>query len=165
MEVNGAAIRQRLAYAIRTAVAAGLSLVVARLIGFPEAYWAPITTLIVMQPGLEAAISIAIYRFAGTALGAAAGAMLAAWFGPSAMMFAVGIFVLGPVCFLLQMGPVGYRFASITLAIVMLASHTEAGVVAVHRFVEVSVGIAVGLFMTAVWPERVREAAPEQSSE
>ena len=48
-----------------------------------------------------------------------------------------------------------YRFAGTTLAIVVLASHERAGwVSALHRFVEVSIGIAVGLLIMAVWPER-----------
>ena len=47
-----------------------------------------------------------------------------------------------------------YRFASIALAIVMLVARTRpAWVLAIHRFVEVSVGIGVGLLLTAVWPE------------
>jgi hypothetical protein len=36
----------------------------------------------------------------------------------------------------------------------MLVAHTNAEwIVAVHRFFEVSVGIAVGLALTALWPE------------
>ena len=47
-----------------------------------------------------------------------------------------------------------FRFASITLAIIMLVPRVNsAWVIAVHRFVEVSVGIALGLVLTALWPE------------
>jgi uncharacterized membrane protein YgaE (UPF0421/DUF939 family) len=46
-----------------------------------------------------------------------------------------------------------YRLASVTLAIVMLIARTkQAWIVAGHRFVEVTVGIAVGLALTAIWP-------------
>jgi uncharacterized membrane protein YccC len=41
--------RQALVHSVRTAVAATVSLLVARLFRLPEAYWAAITTLIVMQ--------------------------------------------------------------------------------------------------------------------
>jgi hypothetical protein len=45
------------------------------------------------------------------------------------------------------------------MAIVMLVVRPEpAWVVAVHRFIEVSIGITVGLLITLVWPER--ESAP-----
>ena len=41
--------RRALAHSARTAVAAVLSLVVARALRLPEAYWATVTTLIIMQ--------------------------------------------------------------------------------------------------------------------
>jgi hypothetical protein len=48
-----------------------------------------------------------------------------------------------------------YRFAGITLAIIRLIGRDRAPwVAAIHRFVEVSIGIAVGLVITALWPER-----------
>ena len=54
-----------------------------------------------------------------------------------------------------------YRFASITLAIVILASHGQrAWITAGHRFIEVAIGIAIGLVATAVWPERT-DNSPE----
>jgi uncharacterized membrane protein YgaE (UPF0421/DUF939 family) len=47
-----------------------------------------------------------------------------------------------------------YRFAAITLSIVLLIAHTRPPwIVALHRFVEVSLGIAVALLVTVLWPE------------
>jgi len=47
-----------------------------------------------------------------------------------------------------------YRYAGITLAIVMLVVRTQpVWIIAIHRFIEISLGIAAGLLMTAVWPE------------
>ena len=71
--------RNWLKHSARTAVAAMVSLLVARLFTLPEAYWSAITTLIVMQSSLGAALGTSIRRFAGTALGAAMGALLATW--------------------------------------------------------------------------------------
>jgi uncharacterized membrane protein YccC len=42
-----------LTYSARTALAAKASLLVARLFALPEAYWAPITTLVAMQSSLD----------------------------------------------------------------------------------------------------------------
>src|SRR5580700_11325590 len=53
----------------RTAAAAVVSLLVARLFRLPEAYWAPITTLVIMQSTLGAALPISAQRLAGTAVG------------------------------------------------------------------------------------------------
>jgi uncharacterized membrane protein YgaE (UPF0421/DUF939 family) len=45
-----------------------------------------------------------------------------------------------------------YRFAGITLTIVLLAGHGRPPwIVASHRFVEVSLGIAVALLVAQVW--------------
>jgi hypothetical protein len=47
-----------------------------------------------------------------------------------------------------------YRYAGITLSIVMLAAHARsAWIEAIYRFFEISVGILVGLALTAAWPE------------
>jgi uncharacterized membrane protein YccC len=69
--------------------------------------------------------------------------------------FAVGLVGLGLLCALLHLDRPAYRFAGITLAIIVLVPPAEpAWRMALHRFVEVSVGIAVGLAATKVWPER-----------
>jgi len=47
-----------------------------------------------------------------------------------------------------------YRYASITLAIVVLIPRSNPPwSVAMHRFIEVSVGIIVALGVVALWPE------------
>jgi uncharacterized membrane protein YgaE (UPF0421/DUF939 family) len=152
---------------IRTAIAAVVSLVAARLCRLPEAYWAPITTLIIMQSTLGSALTVSFQRLTGTALGAVAGALVATYLGVSLLAFGAGIFAIGLICALLRMDKAANRFAGIALAIVMLIAH-HAGywTVAFHRFFEVSLGLLVGLVITAVWPARTESpAAPstEQS--
>jgi uncharacterized membrane protein YccC len=144
-----------LVHACRTASAAVVSLLVARLCRLPEAYWAPISTLIVMQSTLGAALPISAQRFVGTAAGAAVGAVAAAWFPGNVWVFGLAVLVIGVLCTVLRVDRIAYRYSSITLAIVMLVTRsTSPGLIAIHRFLEVSVGIAVGLLITAVWPER-----------
>jgi hypothetical protein len=49
----------------------------------------------------------------------------------------------------------GYRFGAVTVAIVLLVPRASpAWHIALHRFVEVSIGIAVALVFAEVWPER-----------
>jgi uncharacterized membrane protein YccC len=146
--------REDMIHVVRTTIAALASLLVARLFKLPEAYWATVTTLVVMQSTFGAAFTVSWHRFVGSAIGAAAGALLATYFGSNAAMFAVGIFVMGIICAALRLDRVAYRFAGVTLAIVMLITRSSpAWIVAFHRFFEVSVGIAVALAMTAIWPE------------
>jgi uncharacterized membrane protein YccC len=159
--------RQALVHSARTAVAALVSLAAARVFRLPEAYWAAITTLVVMQSTLGAALEVSWRRFAGTALGALAGAVAAAYFPPSIFVFAVAVFGIGLLAAALHLDRTAYRFASITVAIIMLVErHKSAWIVATHRFVEVSVGIAVALVLTAIWPEHspATEATTRQRS-
>jgi uncharacterized membrane protein YccC len=127
------------------------SLLIARLSGLPEAYWSAVLTLVIMQSTLGAALKISVERFIGTILGALSGGLLARFLQPTWVVFALGIFFLGINCALLRLQN-SYRFAGITLAIVMLVPHTHpVWVVALHRFTEVSIGIVVGLAITAIW--------------
>jgi uncharacterized membrane protein YccC len=142
-----------LIHSVRSAVAAVASLAVARLLKMPEPYWAAITTIVVMQSSLGAAWATAIERLAGTALGCVFGAAVASLLPPSLLVFGAGIFALGLICAVLRLDRSAYRFAGLTFTIVMLVTRPEGPrVVAVHRFLEVSIGIAVALVLTAVWP-------------
>jgi uncharacterized membrane protein YgaE (UPF0421/DUF939 family) len=137
----------------RTAIAATASFLIARLAGLPEAYWAPLITLVIMQSTLGATLEISGERFIGTVLGAVAGSLLGHSFPQAWWLFAVGVFVLGLLCALLHLQN-SYRFAGITLAIVILIPHQAAPwIVALHRSIEVTVGIVVGLVMAALWRE------------
>ncbi len=140
--------------AARTTIAAVTSFLVARLLRMPEAHWATISTIIVMQSTLGAALTVSWQRLAGTVLGAATGALLGTYFSSNLVIFGAGVFVLGLIAALLRL-LVAYRFAGVTLTITMLIPRDRpAWVVAEHRLIEVSAGIAVALVVTAVWPAR-----------
>src|SRR5207302_9335245 len=62
------------------------------------AYWAAVTTLIVMQSTLGAPLTVSLRRFIGTILGAGPGALLTTLFGPNILAFGIGIFALGILC-------------------------------------------------------------------
>jgi uncharacterized membrane protein YgaE (UPF0421/DUF939 family) len=136
---------------------------VARAFRLPESYWAPISALVVTQSTLGAVWTISRQRFIGTALGASVGALLTPHLGSSAVVFGSSIFGIGIICATLHLDRAAYRFAGITLAIVMLGARANpAWVIAMHRFFEVSLGIGISLALTAVWPRtsgRHREQA------
>jgi uncharacterized membrane protein YgaE (UPF0421/DUF939 family) len=139
--------------AARTTIAAVVSLLLARLLNLPEFYWAPISAIVIIQSTINPR-TLAWQRFAGTALGAAVGALIATFFSSGALVYAVAIFLCGALCALLRLSG-AYRFAAITLSIVLLVAHQHpAWIVALHRFVEVSLGIAVALAVAQLWPSR-----------
>ena len=143
-----------LVHSVRTAVVAVASLLAARLFRLPQAYWAPITTLVITQSSLGAALTVSWQRFAGTLLGAVVGAIVASRFGPHVLVFGICVFLLGILCAVVRADWSAYRFGGIALAIVLLIPRTEpAWHIAFHRFAEVSIGIAVALIFAWVWPE------------
>src|SRR5881275_662753 len=143
--------QETLIISARAAVATVLSLLLARnVLKLPEFYWAPISTIVILLSTINP-LTLAWQRFAGTALGAALGALIATFFSSNWIVYGAGIFVCGIVCSFLRVGS-AYRFAAITLSIVLLVAHERAPwIVASHRFVEVSLGIAVALLAAEVW--------------
>jgi uncharacterized membrane protein YccC len=141
-------------HAARTAVAAIASYLFASLFRLPEPYWASISTMVVMQSTLGASLPISMQRFAGTAIGAAVGAAAAAWFPVNVWAFGAAVYLVGLLCAVLRIERSAYRYAGITLAIVMLVTRSASPwLIGLHRFFEVSLGIAVGLMLSALWPE------------
>lgn len=144
-----------LVHSARTALAAVASLLTARLFRLQEAYWAPITTLVIAQSSLGAALTVSWQRLVGTALGAAVGAIVAKYFSSQVLVFGASVFILGLLCAAAHADRSAYRFGGITLAIVLLIPRAgPPWQIAFHRFVEVSIGIAVALILTVVWPEK-----------
>jgi uncharacterized membrane protein YgaE (UPF0421/DUF939 family) len=142
-------------HSVRTAVVAVASLLAARLFRLPQMYWAPITTLVITQSSLGAALAVSGQRFVGTALGAVVGGIVASYFGPHLLVFGTCVFLLGLLCAAAHSERSAYRFGGVTLAIVLLVPRTApAWQVALHRFAEVSIGIGVALIFAWVWPER-----------
>jgi uncharacterized membrane protein YccC len=142
-------------HSARTTIAAVASLLVARLFRLPEAYWAPITTLVIAQSSLGSALTVSQNRFVGTLLGAMVGAIMARCFGPTLLVFSASVFILGLLSAAVRSDRSAYRFAGVTLAIVLLVP--RAGPVwriALARFGAVCVGIGVALLLTMVWREQ-----------
>ena len=146
-----------ISHAFRTAVAATLSVLVARLLGTPEPYWSPIATIVVMQSPLSSTAPLAVERIVASALGASLGAIEATFFGPNVVAFGIAIFVLGLVSLVLRLERAGYSYAGITLAIIVLIPRAATPwIAAANRFMEVSLGILVALAVVELWQQQQR---------
>ena len=84
-----------LSHAFRTTAAATISILLGRLVGLPEAYWAAIATVVVMQSPLGDTVPLAIERIVASALGALIGAIESTYFGPNLFVFALAMLVPG----------------------------------------------------------------------
>jgi len=144
--------RASLKQGVRTTLAAVVSAMIARACGLPEPIWAVISTIIVMQSSLGAARQVWRDRLLGTALGTLTGAALLTFFPSSLAVLAVGLLVMAIVCALTRQPHSAYRFAGITLAIIVLPAYTApAWVISLHRFLETVVGLVVGMIVMALW--------------
>jgi uncharacterized membrane protein YgaE (UPF0421/DUF939 family) len=100
------------------------------------------------------ALAVSGERFTGTVLGAALGAIMASYFGPNPLVFGISVFILGVLTAAVHSNRSAYRFAGVTLAIVLLVPRTgPASQMALYRFSEVCIGLGVALVLTVVWPE------------
>jgi uncharacterized membrane protein YgaE (UPF0421/DUF939 family) len=150
-------------HSARTAVAAVASLLAARLFRLPEAYWAPITTIVITQSSLGAALSVSWQRFVGTALGAVMSVIVLTRFAGTVLVFGISVFLLGLVTAAVRSDRSAFRFGGVTLGIVMLLPRPEPfWQVAFHRFAEVSIGIATALIFATIWPESKEAASGEK---
>ena len=108
-----------------------------------------------MQSTLGATLPVSVQHFAGTAIGAAVGAVTATYFHGNVWAFGGAVLIVGLLFAFLRVERSAYRYAATTLVIVMLVTRsTSAWRIATHRFFEVSIGIAVGLVVSALWPEQ-----------
>jgi uncharacterized membrane protein YgaE (UPF0421/DUF939 family) len=128
--------RQGLSKSARTAVAAVASMLVAHTLKMPEFYWAPISTIVILLSTINP-LTLAWQRFAGTALGAFLGALIATYLPANWIVYGGGIFVCGILSSMLRIGS-AERFAAIAFSIVLLIAHSRPPwIVATHRFIEV----------------------------
>jgi len=159
-----ASLKKNLVHPAKMTVAAVLALLVAKAVGLPEIYWAPIAALIVVQSAYNAMIVTSWLLLVGTAFGACAGALLATQIGPGLIALALGVFGIGLLSVILRLDQRVNHFAAIALLIVLLIGPAnEAWVRALHRFGEFSTGIIVGLIISALWPEQQTSRAEATS--
>src|SRR5262244_2975565 len=138
--------RTTVLHSARTTIAVLVSILLASFVlKLPEFYWAPVSAVVILLSATDP-MKLAWQRCAGTALGAILGALIARYLGQSWIVYGFGIFIAGIVSALLHVST-AYRFA-----FVMLVPHTRSTpLVAFHRFLEVSLGIAVALLLTVMW--------------
>jgi uncharacterized membrane protein YccC len=90
-------------------------------------------------------------------LGASLGAVESAYFRANLVAFALIMFLLGLISMAFRLEKVGYSYAGMTLAIIVLIPRSEPPwIAALHRFAEVSLGILVALAVVGAWREEQR---------
>ncbi len=131
--------------AILTAAAATGSYYLSSLLKIPQSYWAAIAAINVMQSEIGATAKTSLNRLLGTAVGALAGGFFAVFFGGHLISFSFAVVAAVLLCALVDRWE-SYRFAGVTVAIVMLVPYDASPwVMAGRRFVQIGLGIVFAL--------------------
>jgi uncharacterized membrane protein YgaE (UPF0421/DUF939 family) len=147
--------RGRAINAFKTGLAAVLCLWMGNLFRLEHSYWAAISAIVVMQSDSAVTFSSCRDRLIGTAIGALMGwGLYYVWHGHY-LVYGAAVMLCLLVCSLLEYEKAG-RLACVALTILVLIKiDGGAGHAALARFLEVSLGIVVGLVVTLlVLPDR-----------
>ncbi|MHB1022743.1 MAG: FUSC family protein [Acidobacteriaceae bacterium] len=138
---------------LKTALAAGFCYWTTRRLGLAEGYWAAISAIVVMQSEVGATITASRDRLVGTTIGAIVAWATTFFWAQHVYAYATAILLAMLLCGLLGLQNAG-RLAGVTVTIIVLIHHTgPAWKVALSRFMEVSMGIIVGLIISlTIWP-------------
>ncbi|CAN5725796.1 hypothetical protein BH10ACI4_BH10ACI4_19360 [soil metagenome] len=139
-------------HGVKTALAAGICLVLARMLKLYQPYWACVSTIVVMQSETAATITASRDRVVGTAVGALVGWGAAYLWHGNFLAYALAVLVCMVVPELIGLKGAG-RLAGVAATIILLVPTSFSfGVVARDRFLEVSFGIVVALVVShALW--------------
>ncbi|RZM30908.1 MAG: FUSC family protein, partial [Sphingomonas sp.] len=151
-------------FSVKCLIAAFLAYYIALRIGLTRPYWAVTTSYIVAQPLAGAVLSKAVFRVAGTVLGAAAAVVLVPNLVNAPELLSLGLALWLGLCLyisLLDRTPRAYLFllAGYTASIIGFPSVTTPGAVftiAALRVQEITIGILCGsLIHGFVFPQTV----------
>lgn len=144
-------------HGIKTGLAVLLSYLLTIWLELDFGYWAPITTVIVMQNNIAEALEMSLYRTVGTLMGAAMGIVCILLFPDTLAWDCFGLALATGICAFLIGRSNRYRMASITVTIVILASVGQPDRISfgLFRVVEILVGVGAALLVSVLlWPRR-----------
>ena len=126
---------------------------IAQRVHFPNAYWIPMTALIIMKPDLWLTNARAIARIAGTLVGAALATLLAVTLQPNGIW--LSLLILGSLYLAYALQDVNYALYAIPLtayiAFVLAVGHTPAVNTAEHRVIATAIAGTVATVMHSLY--------------
>jgi len=144
-----------LRHGLKTGTAAVLAFGLASLFNLKYGYWAALSAVIVMQVYVADSVQMCLYRFSGTAVGAAIGMAAILLFPETPAMTVLALFLSVTFCAYMTRFNARYRMAAITVCIVVLAGADQGNrlVFGLFRVAEIGVGVASAFLVSiALWP-------------
>jgi hypothetical protein len=154
-------------HAVRAGVCVVACLWIARDLGLANGYWAPMTAMLVLKPGLAETSVRGFARVGGTLIGCLIATAFAAVTGYGWPWLVAGVAVAAAAAFALQKAHYAILTTAITATVVLLLSLVEGGnalLNAEHRLLATVIGGAMALVVARIAPHRPRDAhaAPDQ---
>ena len=152
-------------HAIKTGIAAVLTILIYRYLQLPQGYWAVITAVIIMQSNIESGslemtLRLALQRFIGTFSGALSGFVVLLLLQPNYWQLLLIIFLLIVVGSLLVRIYQGFNLFGPTALIIILLSYQQPLTqnIAIIRSIEILLGLVVAIAVTIfIWPYRITQ--------
>lgn len=134
-------------YAVRLSVIAILSILIYRHLPFANAYWIPMTALIIPKPELFLTAERVVSRILGTVIGGGIATAIAALFRPQALLLALLVLIFIWAAYSLQNVNYGIYITVLTgyIAFLLAIGRLPASEVAFHRIFATFVGGAIVL--------------------
>jgi hypothetical protein len=140
------------AHAVRAAVGIGLATLAASQLKLGNGYWAPMTALIVLKPGLRDTQVRGLFRLAGTVGGCAAASLFALAFPSTPAVLVAAVLVSAWLAYALQRANYALFSAAVTATVVFVLAigHVPEAVTAVHRVMATLTGGGIALAVAYV---------------
>lgn len=155
--------RLYVAHALRAAICVCLSLWLARRLGLINGYWAPMTAMLVLKPGLSETNTRGVARVTGTVAGCVAASLFGGLAGDSWPLLTAGVGIAATAAFALQKAHYAILTSAITATVVLLLVMAQGGHVlanAEHRLIATVLGGAMALVLARIIPHSPHAARP-----
>ncbi len=137
-------------YALRLGLAMVLAEIVAYSLGLANAYWVPMTALLVLRTDLQETLSRGVARVVGTLVGAGLVTLLLSTLRPGPVVLALLVVVFAWLCYSVLMVNYGAFAASITayIACLLAIGGLPEKEVVLHRIANTCLGGAIALVIS-----------------
>ncbi len=152
-----------LAHSTRAAICVGMSLEAARALDLANNYWAPMTAMLVLKPGLGETRTRGAERLSGTLAGCLIATLFAFSVDDRRAWLLAGVAASAGAAFALQKAHYALLSCAITSTVVLLLSTTRGGGAlanAEHRLAATLLGGGIALLVAMVLPHRPTTSAP-----
>jgi uncharacterized membrane protein YgaE (UPF0421/DUF939 family) len=154
---------QKTRHAIKTSIAAVLSIIIYQYFNLPNGYWAVITAVVIMQSNIESGsyevtLKLAVQRLVGTATGAVLGFLVIFFFDLNSWELLLSVFILIMLSSFASNMYQGFSATGLTAVIVLLLAHKSPITqnLAFIRVAEIWLGATIAIAVTLlVWPYRI----------